>query len=125
MALAVRNRRVETHQDGAILDREAQGPSQHETHAASFPTRENSLPTGETASDERRGPMRPGMLTPSRSRLRGWTLSALFRAGDILAITASVVVATQILGWGVARTDPFTDLAPFALAGAVLAWALG
>src|SRR5512143_2357278 len=101
MGLAVRNRRAEAFRDGAALEAEAQAPpsgaSRDETGRAPFPHADARGPAEAAAGDERRGPMRPGRPSPSRSRLNGWTLSAVFRGADIVAIAATVIICTRVL----------------------------
>lgn len=46
-------------------------------------------------SSDRRGPLRPEQLTPSRARLNGRILSMSFRAGDLILVVA---VALTVLG---------------------------
>jgi Undecaprenyl-phosphate glucose phosphotransferase len=124
MALALKDRDNQAYRDGASRRSDAPSPSQDETRlGAQFDS--PSLPAGEVAPDDRRGPMRPGRLTPTRSRLQDWTLSAMFRGGDILAIVLSCTLTAKLVGWGGGAAGGFGDIAPFAVAGAILAWALG
>jgi Undecaprenyl-phosphate glucose phosphotransferase len=69
----------------------------------------------ETLWTERRGPMRPAALTPTRSRITGWMLGAIFRAADAAAMAGIVLVAAA----RAATTITPAVAAPF-LVGALL-----
>ncbi|HWA61126.1 MAG TPA: exopolysaccharide biosynthesis polyprenyl glycosylphosphotransferase [Caulobacteraceae bacterium] len=118
MGLAVEQRDIEAYRTGTPA---APAPEPSRDEAPDAPLR---LPPAEQAPDDRRGPMRPDRLTPSRARLQGWTLGALFRGADIAAIALSAFAAARVLGWSATRADAFGDLAPFALAAVLLAWSL-
>jgi Undecaprenyl-phosphate glucose phosphotransferase len=79
-----------------------------------------SAPRDETLTLDRRGPMRPAALTPMRSRLSGWTLGAIFRGADAVAL-ALIGLAAATLSTGALRADA---LAPFAVGGLILLWSL-
>ncbi len=66
---------------------------------------------------ERRGELRPAALTPVRSRLSDWTVWALFRLGDGVALAAAALWFT--FGWG-AGLDPLATAAQTA----ILFWSL-
>jgi len=60
-------------------------------------------PPAADAWGERRGPLRPERLTPTRSRLSGHMLTRFFQAGDGLALIAATLVA-QAVGQTAAAT---------------------
>jgi Undecaprenyl-phosphate glucose phosphotransferase len=101
--------------------------SQVETPQASAPgellldetMRVRALPPAEQPRD-RRGPMRPAALTPTRSRLTGWMLGAIFRIGDAVAL-GSLAVAAAPLAAG--RLAP-SSLTPFIVGSVALLWGL-
>src|SRR5580704_5721786 len=68
----------------------------------------------------RRGPMRPAALTPTRSRLTGWMLGAIFRGADVLALAAIALAAASL---SVGRMGP-ASLAPFVVGALILIWGL-
>ncbi|MEI7932311.1 MAG: sugar transferase, partial [Alphaproteobacteria bacterium] len=77
------------------------------------------------ANANRRGPLRPERLVPSRARLAGQPLATAFRIIDlalILACTLSVLEWTSPLSL---PETPIARLAPLALAAVALAWGLG
>src|SRR5580698_3768801 len=78
-----------------------------------------ALPPAEQPRD-RRGPMRPAALTPTRSRLTGWMLGAIFRIGDAVAL-GSLAVAAAPLAAG--RLAP-SSLTPFIVGSVALLWGL-
>src|SRR5689334_5456207 len=65
-----------------------------------------ALPPAETDPAERRGPMRPGALSPTRARLSGWMLTAIFQLADVAALGLIALVAAPLAAG---------DLAPAAL----------
>jgi len=78
------------------------------------------LPRAEQARSERRGPMRPVDLTPTRSRLTGWMLGVIFRAADAFALLA-IALASAALATGELTAQ---SLAPFAVGALVMLWSL-
>ena len=82
------------------------------------------LPPAEIDPSDRRGPMRPDQLTPTRSRLQGWTLGVIFRACDLVAVALAVALV-GLVEWRTGAAGGLTDLAPLAVAGAALMWSLG
>ena len=79
----------------------------------------DALPPAEQPRD-RRGPMRPLSLSPTRSRLTGWMLGAIFRIGDAVAMGA-VALAAAPLATG--HITP-SSLSPFIVGGVALIWGL-
>jgi Undecaprenyl-phosphate glucose phosphotransferase len=77
------------------------------------------LPPAEAPRD-RRGPMRPAALSPTRSRLTGWMLGAIFRIGDAIAL-GSLALAAAPLSAG--RIEP-SSLTPFIIGSLALIWSL-
>ena len=80
-------------------------------------------PEGFTGRD-RRGPFRPKALVPSRSRLSGAMLARMFKALDVVLMTA---VTLSILSDGSLRVlwnRPVSAIAPFILGGFLLSWTL-
>jgi Undecaprenyl-phosphate glucose phosphotransferase len=77
-------------------------------------------PSAEAAGAERRGPMRPAALTPTRSRLTGWMLGTIFRVADKAALGLIALSAASLSAGPLA---PAT-LAPFLVGAATLIWAL-
>jgi len=76
-------------------------------------------PAGEQAR-ERRGPMRPAALTPTRSRLTGRMLGMIFRVSDATALLAVALAATPLAAG--ALTPP--ALTPFLVGSLAVLWAL-
>ena len=67
--------------------------------------------------------MRPETLSPSRSRLTGWTLGVIFRLADATALTlvsAAAALASRALSHGVG----WAGVTPFAIGALVVAWSL-
>ncbi|MBV9997262.1 MAG: exopolysaccharide biosynthesis polyprenyl glycosylphosphotransferase [Caulobacteraceae bacterium] len=64
--------------------------------------------------------MRPPALTPTRSRLNGWTLGMIFRLADLAAL-AAIALAGARLGAGAIAT---TSVVPFAVGALALHWSL-
>ena len=102
-------------------------PSQAETPArpagqrVTQPGADAPPPTpAERARDERRGPMRPVRLSPTRSRLQGWTLGMIFRIADVLAMGVIALAAEQLFRGGLAPAG----VTPFAIGGLALVWSL-
>ncbi|MGA0600619.1 exopolysaccharide biosynthesis polyprenyl glycosylphosphotransferase [Caulobacter sp. KR2-114] len=86
-----------------------------------------ALPAEETAPGDpadRRGPMRPAELTPTRSRLQGWTLGVIFRLGDLAGVAGTVAVA-GVVDWTTTPGSALDAVAPLVIAGAALMWSLG
>jgi Undecaprenyl-phosphate glucose phosphotransferase len=110
----------------AVLRRAAE-PSQAETSsppervrpavrdAAAAPL----LPPAE-APRERRGPMRPASLSPTRSRLTGWMLGAIFRVGDAIGLGVLALAAAPL---SAGRLAP-SSLTPFIVGALALIWSL-
>jgi Undecaprenyl-phosphate glucose phosphotransferase len=69
---------------------------------------------------ERRGPMRPTELTPTRSRLTGWMLGMTFRVADGALLCLIGLGAAPL---SVGKLTP-ASLAPFLVGAAALIWAL-
>jgi Undecaprenyl-phosphate glucose phosphotransferase len=78
------------------------------------------LPAPEQARAERRGPMRPVVLTPARSRLTGWMLGVIFRVFDAFALTLIGLLAAAL---AVGDVTP-ASFAPFGAGAVVLLWCL-
>ncbi len=99
-------------------------PSQVETPAPESPPQlgaETAPATAaERAYDDRRGPMRPTRLSPTRSRLQGWTLGMIFRIADIAAMTAIALTAAQLFRGELAPAG----VTPFAVGALALIWSL-
>jgi Undecaprenyl-phosphate glucose phosphotransferase len=118
MAAAARKLLVEpfrgdTRDGGAPLT-----PSRMETASESLRSQ-----GGEPALAERRGPMRPGSLTPTRRRLRQWTLRAIFRLGDGVVVLGAAWVA----GWtshGFSPGGPSSAMS-LLVGTTLLCWSLG
>jgi len=81
--------------------------------------RVTALPPAERPR-ERRGPMRPAALSPTRSRLTGWMLGAIFRIGDAGAL-ATIALGAAPLAAG--RIAP-SSLTPFIVGAVALLWSL-
>ena len=81
--------------------------------------RVEALPPPEQPRD-RRGPMRPAALSPTRSRLTGWMLGAIFRIGDAAALGAIALAAAPLAAGRVAPSS----LAPFVVGALALIWSL-
>jgi Undecaprenyl-phosphate glucose phosphotransferase len=79
-----------------------------------------ALPPAERPHSERRGPMRPAALTPTRSRLTGWMLGIIFRAADGAALSLAAIAAALI----VSGQFTFSALSPFVVGAAITFWAL-
>jgi Undecaprenyl-phosphate glucose phosphotransferase len=99
-------------------------PSHAETPAPSDPPElildeTMRLPPAEQPRD-RRGPMRPAALTPTRSRLTGWMLGAIFRIADVTALAAIAVAAAPLAA---GRLIP-SSLTPFVVGAAAVLWGL-
>ncbi len=88
--------------------------------AAPQPDAVLTLPPAEVAHSDRRGPMRPGALTPTRTRLTGWMLGAVFRLADAGAL-ALIALAAAPLAAG--RMAP-ASLSPFVVGALILIWSL-
>ena len=93
-------------QAGTLVRREQPGVTLFGTDGPS--------PAAESQRD-RRGPMRPAALTPSRSRLTGWMLGMIFRVADGAALVAVALAAAPLAGGG---------LAPFLIGSLAVLWAL-
>jgi len=91
-------------------------PSQPETPDALAA----ELPAPERANSERRGPMRLAALSPTRSRLYGWTLAMIFRLADMAVLGAVALTGAYVAAGGL---SPAT-ITPFALGGLALVWSL-
>lgn len=117
MRLAVQESSIET------LAREA-APAQSEavSRAGTAPdarfAEKSDLPPAEGEMADRRGPLRPNALSPTRSRLDGWTLAMIYRLADAGAIAA---VTFGAAAW--AHAGPPLWLAA-AFGALVLAWSL-
>ena len=70
---------------------------------------------------DRRGPMRPKTLAPSRARLNGWTLGAILRTGDRFGLTAAALSGPMLCGTAGVSAGAFI---PFVAAALALAWTL-
>jgi Undecaprenyl-phosphate glucose phosphotransferase len=79
-----------------------------------------ALPLAEVDRSDRRGPMRPAALTPTRSRLTGWMLGVIFRLADATGL-AAIAVAAAPLAVGDLET---ASLTPFLVGALVLLWSL-
>jgi Undecaprenyl-phosphate glucose phosphotransferase len=78
------------------------------------------LPPAEQAWTDRRGPMRPTALSPTRSRLTGWMLGAIFRIADATAMSGVALAAAPMAA---GRLAP-SSLAPFIVGAVALLWSL-
>jgi polysaccharide biosynthesis protein PslA len=78
------------------------------------------LPPAEQPRGDRRGPMRPNALSPTRSRLTGWMLGAIFRAADVAALGAVALAAAPLAA---GRLAP-SSLTPFVVGALALIWSL-
>ena len=124
MAAAVRKPPVEsfrgdTRGDGAPLT-----PSRMETASESPRPQSAEKPLGAIGVAERRGPMRPGSLTPTRQRLRQWTLRAIFRLGDGAVLLASVLVTSWITS-GALAPGPSPSAMALIVGATLVCWSLG
>ncbi|HEY1426589.1 MAG TPA: UDP-phosphate glucose phosphotransferase, partial [Caulobacteraceae bacterium] len=79
-----------------------------------------ALPPAETDRADRRGPMRPSALAPTRARLTGWTLGAIFRLGDAAALAAIAVIAAPLTA---GQLGP-AALSPFIVGALLVLWSL-
>ena len=128
MGLAYKHRGERTYQDGADAPSGTTDLSRIETTDTQEPPRlpfgPAPLPPQEVDPADRRGPMRPDHLSPTRSRLQGWTLAMIFRAGDLagVAITSLVI---GLSGWPDGDWGDTSGLMIPLVAGAVLLWSLG
>ncbi|MFI4935760.1 MAG: exopolysaccharide biosynthesis polyprenyl glycosylphosphotransferase [Caulobacterales bacterium] len=64
--------------------------------------------------------MRPIALTPSRSRLTGWTLGMIFRIADGLALAGMALAAARIASGGLGPSS----VTPFVIGALALIWSL-
>jgi Undecaprenyl-phosphate glucose phosphotransferase len=78
------------------------------------------LPPAEQPRTDRRGPMRPTALTPTRSRLTGWMLGAIFRIADAASLGVIALAAAPL---AVGRLAP-SSLTPFIVGAVALLWSL-
>src|SRR5579871_6493430 len=76
------------------------------------------LPPAERPRADRRGPMRPAALSPTRSRLTGWMLGAIFRAADVAALSALALAAAPLAAGQIAPAS----LTPFIVGALALVW---
>ena len=72
------------------------------------------------APRDRRGPMRPATLSPTRSRLTGWMLGAIFRIADAVGLGVLGLAAAPLASKHIA----VSSLAPFVVGATALIWAL-
>lgn len=72
----------------------------------------------------RRGPLRPGRLLPSRSRVSPQALARAFAALDAVVLTALAVVAARAAAGGALVTAEIGRIAPFVVGAVAAAWAL-
>jgi Undecaprenyl-phosphate glucose phosphotransferase len=79
-----------------------------------------ALPPAERPLLERRGPMRPAELTPTRTRLTRWMLGVIFRAADAIALSLAALAAAPIM----AGEFTLSALSPFVVGAAIVLWAL-
>jgi len=79
-----------------------------------------TLPPAEATRSDRRGPMRPGALSPTRSRLTGWMLGAIFRLADAAALAAIALAAAPLAA---GRIEP-ASLSPFAVGALMVLWSV-
>jgi Undecaprenyl-phosphate glucose phosphotransferase len=87
----------------------------------------DDLRRGSKAEEEsdRRGPLRPGKLTPLRNRIQGQLVGRLFRIVDIASLVGLALVGAHVAspeGWVNASLAQVT---PYAAGALVLAWLLG
>ncbi len=111
----------------AVL-RRAEETSQADTSAQLAPARRHSwdtapgaalLPPAEAPRD-RRGPMRPAALSPTRSRLTGWMLGAIFRIGDAIGLGVLALAAAPLSAGRIAPSS----MTPFIVGALALIWSL-
>ncbi len=98
--------------------------SQADTPALARPPSRNiavhDVPPPAEAPRDRRGPMRPRMLSPTRSRLTGWMLGAIFRIGDAIGLGVLALGAAPLSAGSLAPAS----LTPFIVGALALIWSL-
>jgi Undecaprenyl-phosphate glucose phosphotransferase len=86
---------------------------------------ERPAPTpADPAGQDRRGPLRPGRLTPLRNRIQARLVGRLFRwvdIGSLAALAFSAIHVTSAAGW---MNASLLQIAPFLSGAATLAWLL-
>lgn len=128
MGLAYKQPGDQAYQDDAVAPSGDGNLSRFETdeapEAPRLPFGPAPLPPREIDPADRRGPMRPDHLSPTRSRLQGWTLAMIFRAGDLagVAITSLVI---GLSGWPDGAWGDTDNLMIPMVAGVALLWSLG
>ncbi|MBI1408096.1 MAG: exopolysaccharide biosynthesis polyprenyl glycosylphosphotransferase [Caulobacter sp.] len=78
-----------------------------------------------TEGDERRGPLRPGRLTPLRNRIQARLIGRLFRIVDTGSIGALALAGAHVAsaqGW---LNATLAQVTPFAAGGLILIWLMG
>src|ERR1700761_4324186 len=78
------------------------------------------LPPPEMARSDRRGPMRPLLLTPTRTRLTGWMLGVVFRLADAGALALIALAAAPLAAGGIGTAS----VTPFVVGALLLIWSL-
>jgi Undecaprenyl-phosphate glucose phosphotransferase len=102
--------------DPSQVDTPAPDSGAGSTHSGAI----QALPPAEAARSDRRGPMRPVTLSPTRSRLTGWMLGAIFRVADAVALGVIALAAAPLAAGEMSSTS----LAPFVVGALVLFWSL-
>eukprot|EP01030_Chromulinospumella_sphaerica_P026500 gene26500-26704_t len=75
-------------------------------------------PPSDEAESDRRGPLRPGRLTPLRNRIQGQLVGRLFRIVDVASLVSLALVGAHIAtpqGWVNASLAQVTPYAAGAL----------
>jgi Undecaprenyl-phosphate glucose phosphotransferase len=75
----------------------------------------------ETPPLDRRGPLRPGRLIPSRERLRGETMARAFRGMDMAGLLALAWLVHDLMSPAGVWTSPVAQAAPYFAGAALLA----
>ncbi len=87
--------------------------------------RRGQIAEPEPEDSDRRGPLRPGRLTPLRNRIQGQLVGRLFRIVDVGSLVALAVIGAHVAspqGW---INASLAQVTPYAAGALVLAWLLG
>ena len=79
----------------------------------------------EPVGADRRGPLRPDRLVPSRARLAGQPLALAFRGVDVFMIGGLALFCLELASPLSLLETPFSEAAPLIIASVALLWALG
>lgn len=82
-------------------------------------------PEDSAQNADRRGPLRPGRLTPLRNRIQARLIGRLFRIVDTGSIAALALAGAHIAskqGW---LNATLAEVSPFAAGGLILVWLMG